>query len=506
MITQIIEKYKKNKSFQEFVRFCIVGGICTILDACIFYVVRLFAPYQVALTSGYCLSLIVNYFLTIYWTFKKKASAKNALGVIGAHLFNLFVVRMGLMFIFVDCLGIDDKIAYVPTLLISMVTNFIVVKFVVNKFSTACVTICFCSMMNSCTTKQTFDPNLYIYLCFGQSNMVGLNEPDAQDSIVSSRLLYLASCDDCDRELGKWYPALPPLCKNKAGICPADYFGRTMLDVLPEKNRVGLIVVAVNGVSILAFDKNKSLDYYNNVPENWMKRELCVFDKNLYNRLLSLAQEAQKKGVIKGIIMHQGETDAIGDEWCKNVETVYRDLLDDLHLSADSVPLLVGEAVGSDQDGSYQHVNYTIDRIHDFIPTAYTISSKGCKSNPDHLHFSTEGQRRLGKRYGIRMLQLMGYDIPNDTDNELQIASSPKEEAFAVNIHYRTTDNRLLIASTEPIKSVNIFSFSGENIKNLDLQSAQTTEIDLDSLSNEKRLVLNITSSTGLVVSKHFNQ
>lgn len=506
MITNIFEKYKTNKNFQEFVRFCIVGGICTVLDASIFYVVRLFAPYQVALTSGYCLSLIVNYFLTIYWTFKKKASAKNALGVVGAHLFNLFVVRMGLMYLFVDCLVMDDKVAYIPTLLISMVTNFIVVKYVVNKFSAICITLCICTMMNSCNTKQDIDPNLYIFLCFGQSNMVGLNEPEPQDSIVPNRLLNLASCDDCDRKYGEWYPALPPLCRNNAGICPADYFGRTMLENLPEEKRIGLIVVAVNGVSILAFDKDKAIDYYNQIPEKWKKREIDAFDKNLYNRLLALAQKAQKKGVIKGVIMHQGETDAIGDEWCYNVEKVYNNLLKDLNLSADSVPLLVGEAVGSDQNGAYQHVNYTIDRIHDFIPTAYTISSKGCKSNLDHLHFSAEGQRRLGKRYGIKMLQLMGYEISNDCDDELQIESSPTEDAFVVNVHYREIDNRLFIASVEPLTSIDIFSFSGDKISSIDIKAAQTAEIELNSLKEEKRLVLNITSSTGLVVSKYLNQ
>lgn len=123
--------YRTNQNFQQFVRFCIVGVICTLLDASIYNIVRLFAPYPVALASGYCLSLILNYFLTIRWTFQKNSSAKNAIGVVGAHLFNLFVVRMGLMFLFVDCCGIADQFAYIPTLLISVVTNFLIVKFVV---------------------------------------------------------------------------------------------------------------------------------------------------------------------------------------------------------------------------------------------------------------------------------------------------------------------------------------------------------------------------------------
>lgn len=117
----------------EFIRFCIVGSLATIIDAIIFYIVNQFCIYHVALMSGYILSLIFNYYMTVYWTFRQKHTIKNAIGVILAHMINLFVVRMGLMFIFVSVLYLSDQIAYIPTLLISMVTNFFVVRFVVKQ-------------------------------------------------------------------------------------------------------------------------------------------------------------------------------------------------------------------------------------------------------------------------------------------------------------------------------------------------------------------------------------
>ena len=129
----IKEIYNSDPKLGEFLRFCIAGVIATALDAAIFYLVRMFASYQIALVSGYCLRLIVNYLLTIYWTFKKKPTTGNLVGVIAAHMFNLFVVRMSLMWLFVNMAGIPDRIAYIPTLLISMVTNFLVVRFAVNK-------------------------------------------------------------------------------------------------------------------------------------------------------------------------------------------------------------------------------------------------------------------------------------------------------------------------------------------------------------------------------------
>ena len=122
-------------NLREFIRFCIVGAIATGIDAGIFYITIMFTSYPVALVTGYCISLIFNYLLTMYWTFQKKPSLANLIGVVGAHLFNLFIVRMGLMHLFVDIMGIDDRIAYIPTLAISVVTNFLVVSFVVHKIS-----------------------------------------------------------------------------------------------------------------------------------------------------------------------------------------------------------------------------------------------------------------------------------------------------------------------------------------------------------------------------------
>ena len=121
----------KNQEMRQFVRFCIVGGTCALIDAAIFYVVRLFAPYQVALISGYLISFCVNYLLTVYWTFETHSSVLNLVGIIGAHMFNLFVVRMGLMLLFVEVFGIKDSIAYLPMAAISAVTNYLVIRTVV---------------------------------------------------------------------------------------------------------------------------------------------------------------------------------------------------------------------------------------------------------------------------------------------------------------------------------------------------------------------------------------
>jgi len=130
-MTGKIKKIINHSETRQFIRFCIVGGICFLIDAAVYYVARLFAPYQIALISSYLISLCFNYFLTIYWTFKTTPSVQNLVGIVGAHMFNLFVVREGLMWFFVEVLRWDDSIAYLPMAFISAITNFLVIRTVV---------------------------------------------------------------------------------------------------------------------------------------------------------------------------------------------------------------------------------------------------------------------------------------------------------------------------------------------------------------------------------------
>ena len=129
-------------------------------------------------------------------------------------------------------------------------------------------------------------------------------------------------------------------------------------------------------------------------------------------RLIELAKIAQKQGVIKGILLHQGETNNGDPNWPNRVKTIYNDILKDLNLKAADVPLLVGETVQKDQGGScWAHIA-VVDSIAKTIPTAHVISSKGCPQRGDGLHFIAESYRTMGKRYANMMLSLLGI-IPD---------------------------------------------------------------------------------------------
>ena len=194
------------------------------------------------------------------------------------------------------------------------------------------------------------DPDFHVYLAFGQSNMEGFPGIEAADKNgVDPRFQMLAAVDftDLGRKQGEWYPAVPPLCRSSTGLCPADYFGRTLVAQRPQRVRVGVLNVAVAGCKIEMFDRD-AWQAYAATAQPWMKRIIEEYGGNPYQRLVDMARVAQRKGVIKGILLHQGESNTNDAAWPEKVAKIYRNLLADLKLEAARVPLIAGETVNAD--------------------------------------------------------------------------------------------------------------------------------------------------------------
>ena len=268
--------------------------------------------------------------------------------------------------------------------------------------------VCGCAhFQNQGTAKKDF----YVFLCFGQSNMEGFPGVEAQDQgPVDDRFRVLAAVDfpKQQRTQGNWYPAVPPLCRPSSGLCPADYFGRSLAASLPPNIKVGIVNVSVAGCKIELFDQARYQSYAATAAP-WMKNIIKTYNDNPYQYLVEMGKLAQRDGVIKGILLHQGESNTNDKEWPNKVNGIYRHLLADLNLKADNVPLLAGELVGADQKGACASMNKIIDELPKTIPTAHVISSRGCAGRPDHLHFTPAGYRELGRRYAETMLSLLGY-------------------------------------------------------------------------------------------------
>jgi hypothetical protein len=265
-----------------------------------------------------------------------------------------------------------------------------------------------CSLILS-VNSFSIDKNFYIFLCFGQSNMEGNAKIQPQDTAgVDPRFKVLETldCPNLGRTKGNWYTAVPPLCRCYTGLTPADYFGRALLAQLPEKAKIGIINVSIGGCKIELFDKDNYTTYVATAPD-WLKNMVKDYDGNPYGRLVEMAKIAQKSGVIKGILLHQGESNTGDKEWPMKVKLVYDNLMKDLKLNPKKVPLLAGELVNSDQHGACASMNAIIATLPQVIPNSYVVPSAGCEGVADHLHFSAAGYRELGKRYAETMLLIL---------------------------------------------------------------------------------------------------
>ncbi len=242
--------------------------------------------------------------------------------------------------------------------------------------------------------------------------MEGFPGVEPQDKTVDERFQVLATVDfpNMSRTTGNWYPAVPPLCRSTTGLCPADYFGRTLVSKLPAHIKVGIVNVSVAGCKIELFDKTNYQSYASTVAA-WMTNIIKIYGGNPYAHLVEMGKLAQKGGVIKGILLHQGESNPNDKDWPSKVKAIYDNLILDLNLKAEDVPLLAGELVNADQNGACAAMNAIIADLPKTIPNSHVISSQGCTSRPDRLHFDAEGYRKLGTRYGLKMLSLLGYPV-----------------------------------------------------------------------------------------------
>ena len=293
--------------------------------------------------------------------------------------------------------------------------------------------------------RQTVDSTFHIYLCFGQSNMEGNADiEDVDMKGVDKRFQVMSVCDEdlkMGRTPGNWYTAVPPLCRYGAKLSVADYFGRTMVDNLPESYKVGVVMVAIGGAGIDCFDKDNYAKYYENADE-WQKYLMGLYGGNPYAKLVEFGKRAKKRGIIKGILLHQGESNNGQADWPEKVGKIYRDLLRDLDLKEEEVPLFAGEML-SEAEGEICAGHNEYVAVLPWLVNAHVVSSEGCKGASDGLHFTSEGYREMGRHYarvvlnkiygiplGMPDMAVINMDMPNK-DLEVQIGKGQKLELMA---------------------------------------------------------------------------
>ena len=303
---------------------------------------------------------------------------------------------------------------------------------------------------NFMAAKADVDPNFHIYLCFGQSNMEGNAQWEDVDNEVDSRFQMLATTnfDNPKRTMGNWYTANCPIVSPVGKLGPTDYFGRTMVAAMPTNVKIGVVAVAMGGSPIEMFDKDKyEQKLKDNPTEWWAQLSKNYYGSNPYGRLIEMAKKAQESGVIKGILLHQGCSNCGNPEWPNMVKKIYNDMLTDLNLNAEDVPLFVGETEYENMGGGCSSHNTVVAKIPSVIPTGHVVSAEGIPGNgTDAWHFSAAGYRTLGKRYAFEALKVMGKDIKANADYNM---ADNLKKFFTIESFENSDDMTVRLGSTK---------------------------------------------------------
>jgi hypothetical protein len=255
------------------------------------------------------------------------------------------------------------------------------------------------------------DPNYHIFLLFGQSNMTGggaTNPVVAKECDTTSRVKVMAymncggSSPECKYPLGrtadKWYTAFPPLHDCNEGICPGDFFAKTLLDSVRSDITIGLIPCALAGVALNVF-----------LPTGPNAGIGPPKGKNAYDWMIARCKLAQQVGVIKGILLHQGESGSgSGTAWDAMAIQIFDNIKKDLSLDANT-PVIVGELRSDATDPMQNNTNF--NKLVDGLPAKYphcaVASSSGLVGNGhDVWHFTPAGFQEFGTRYAKGYLSL----------------------------------------------------------------------------------------------------
>lgn len=239
---------------------------------------------------------------------------------------------------------------------------------------------------SSCQTKKK---EVWVFIMAGQSNMAGRAIIEEEDEIEHERVFVI-------NEEGEKVFAKEPLHFYEPQLVGLDCglsFGKELVYNLPKNVSILLVPTAVGSSSI----------------SQWINDE-TFREVTLYSNLLEQSTIAQNYGEVKGILWHQGETDATNQE---DIE-LYKERLGVLFtkfrndLNNENLPIFIG-GLGSfsENNEAWQAINTQINYYIKEDSNAYFISTSDLHHKGDFIHFDSEGQRKMGKRFAQAFLQQM---------------------------------------------------------------------------------------------------
>ena len=228
----------------------------------------------------------------------------------------------------------------------------------------------------------------WVFMLAGQSNMAGRGFVEPQDTISSERILTINKSNElilAKEPLHFYEPTM-------AGLDCGMSFAKKLLTKVPENVSILLIPTSVGGSSI------------NKWVGDSIHREVKLLS-NFKNK----AEFAKKYGEIKGVLWHQGESNANKKgmiNYEENMAVLFREFRK--AVGNKKLPILIGELGSySKNNESKQLINKKIQNYIRKDENSFFITTSDLKDRGDRVHFNSEGQRIMGSRFADTYFEIL---------------------------------------------------------------------------------------------------
>jgi len=224
--------------------------------------------------------------------------------------------------------------------------------------------------------------NFYIYILAGQSNMAGRGFVQPQDTVPSPNVLTL-------NKNNEWVYAKEPLHyyePTRTGLDCGLSFGKKLSAMYGKNITIGLVPCAIGGSSI----------------EQWLDDSMYR-DVNLYSNMMQKVKIAMQYGTLKGLLWHQGETNASRvnyKNYKQKLERFFTKLRTDLNYP--DLPVYAGELssfLSRKTNPFADSVNKDLHDLSSSMKNMYVIKTGDLTPKSDTIHFDSRSQRIMGERF-----------------------------------------------------------------------------------------------------------
>ena len=217
--------------------------------------------------------------------------------------------------------------------------------------------------------------------------MAGRGFVEPRDTLSNERILSINPAGELvyAKEPLHWYEPV------RTGLDCGLSFAQTLLESVPDNVSLLILPTAIGGSSI----------------QQWLGDSI-YHDVQLLSNFKEKVAIGKKYGNIKGILWHQGESDAnergiaMHQRNLSQLTGTFRTIVQN-----PSLPIIMGELGSfSTSNANWQLINKAIRSNASGDNYTSVINMQDLKTKGDNIHFNAAGQREIGKRFAKEYLSM----------------------------------------------------------------------------------------------------